>query len=406
MKHLFKQLTIVTLAISLFTACTDEDDSNSELTTSGGYTLALQVFGTNDESADYVVQSESLMEGTISATGQGLEQTGWRYFVQVNKSLFSVGYFADNNCIGYQMNEDGQVEEYGRFVFEKTLDCFGIADDNTLLAMEVPRSGDYERIIHVIDVDDVSITKKVNTKIYKPEGDTLVKWPTAMAVQGDKLFISFYPLSQSGDFSTPSVDTAQVAIFSYPELEFEKVINDTRTSPIGIYGSASGIIEAESGDLYTFSSSSIAGGYSQKTKPSGILRIKHGTTEFDQDYFFNIEEATEGGKIVFFAPVGGNKAIARIVTDDSQLWGAFSPNNPICKLVIIDLEAKTVTDVKNVPMHGAQYATQIYMESGKAYMSITTATDAHVYAIDPATATATQGAIVEGLEAKGIYNLN
>lgn len=280
------------------------------------------------------------------------------------------------------------------------------ADQNTLLAMEVPRSGDDKRVLHVIDVENVSVDRKVETDIYKPEGDTLVKWPTGMVVRDDRLFVSFYPVSPSGDFTTPSVDSAQVAIFSYPELEFQKAIYDNRTSPVGVYGNATGLLEADNGDLYTFSSSSLAAGFTKQTRPSGILRIKSGNTEFDPDYFLNIEEATNGGKIVHFSYAGNGKAIARIVTDDSTLWGAFSPDNPICELVIIDLEAATVTEVSDVPAHGAQYATPALVENGKVYMSISTPTDAHVYEIDPETATAQKGAVIEGLEAKGIYNLN
>lgn len=399
-------LTLILLAAGFMNSCTEEDIKQELPPENEFYTVALQVLGSNDEAADYLVQTETLSEGTITSEGQGIEQTGWRYFAHVDNSVFSIGYFADNNCIGYRLNDNGELTEYGRFVFEKTLDCMAPADDNTLLAFEVPRSGVNKRVLHVIDVESVSLDRKVETDIYKPEGDTLPKWPTGMVVKNDKLFVSFYPVSPSGDFSTPNVDTAQVAVFSYPELEFQKVINDTRTSPVGVYGNATGILEADNGDLYSFSSSSLAGGFTKQTKPSGILRIKNGTTEFDPDYFLNIEEVTNGGKIVYFSYAGNGKAVARIVTDDSALWGAFSPNNPICKLVIIDLNAATVTDVNDVPLHGAQYATPALVENGKVYMSITTATDAHIYEIDPETASAVQGAVIDGLEAKGIFNLN
>lgn len=269
--------SILFLSISgLVFSCT-KDEINPDLPSKNeDYTIALQVLGSNDEAADYLVQAESLSEGTITSEGQGIEQTGWRYFVQVDKSMFSIGYYDDNNCIGYQLDDNGDLVEYGRFVFEKTLDCMAPAGNNTLLAFEVPRTGDNKRVLHVVDVESVSLDRKIETDIYKPEGDTLPKWPTGMVVKGDKLFVSFYPVSPSGDFSTPSVDTAQVAVLSYPDLEFEKVISDTRTSPVGVYGNATGLLETGNGDLYTFSSSSLAGGFSKQTKPSGILRIKRG----------------------------------------------------------------------------------------------------------------------------------
>lgn len=408
MNNLVKLLSrsaVALLLTGLIVSCT-KDDAMPEVPDDDKYTIAIQVMGSNDEAADYLVQADNLSEGVITSAGQGIEQTGWRYFAHINNSVFSIGYYADNNAIAYKQNDDGDLFEYGRFVFEKTLDVLSPADNNTLLAMEVPRAGENNRILHVIDVENVSIQRKVETNIYKPEGDSLVKWPTAMVVRDDKLFISFYPLSPSGNFSTPNVDTAQVAVFSYPDLEFEKVMNDTRTSPVGIYGNATGIIKSDNGDMYTFSSSSLAGGFTKQTKPSGILRIKNGETEFDPDYFLNIEEATQGGKIVYFAPAGNGKAVARIVVDDSALWGAFSVRNPICKLVIIDLEAATVTDVNGVPLHGGQYATPSLVENGKVYLNITTATEAHIYEIDPETATSVKGSAIEGLEAKGIFNLN
>ncbi len=409
MKSAFKILsqTFIVLILSIFFVSCAEDEINPEVPAGEEkYTVAIQVMGSNDEAADYLVQTEKLLEGPITSEGQGVEQTGWRYFTSVNNTLFSIGYYADNNAIAYRLDDEGNLYEHGRFVFEKTLDIMAPADNNTLLAMEVPRAGVNNRVLHVIDVDEVSIERKIETEIYKPAGDSLVKWPTGMVVKGDKLFISFYPMSPSGNFTTPDVDTAQVAVFSYPEIEFQKVLSDTRTSPVGIYGNASGIIESDNGDLYTFSSSSLAAGFTKQTKPSGILRIKNGETEFDPNYFLNIEEATNGGKIVYFAPVGNGKAIARILTDDSTLWGAFSVVNPICKLVIIDLEAASVTDVSGVPLHGGQYATPSLVEDGKVYMNITTATDAHIYEIDPETATSVKGAEIEGLEAKGIFNLN
>lgn len=73
--------------------------------------------------------------------------------------------------------------------------------------------------------------------------------------------------------------------------------------------------------------------------------------------------------------------------------------------MLIDLEAKTVEDVSGVPLHGGQYALPILVENGKAYVNISTATDAHIYEIDPATKAGTKGAEIKALEAKGIFKL-
>lgn len=257
-----------------------------------------------------------------------------------------------------------------------------------------------------IDVNAIAIQDKVTTRIYENKTDSLVAWPTALVVRDNKLFVPFYTLHARGDFSTPSTDTAFVAVYNYPELTFDKYIKDTRIGPLGIYGNVNGLIEAESGDLYGYSSASYASGFTTQQKKSGIVRIKAGATEFDPNYLLDFEEATGGNKLSFFAYAGNGKAVGRMIVDDSKLWGAFNIVNSICKLVIIDLEAQTVTEVADVPLHGGQYATPPLVENGKVYMNVSTSTDAHIYEIDPVTATAKKGAAVKAVEAKGIFRIN
>lgn len=405
--HLNRPFILAFCFIGLFgSACSDGltgSDDNQEVP--ANYTIAFTAQGSENESTDYIFNTETLMEGSLSAEGIGIEQTGWRYMVGHKNTLFSVGYFDDNNAIAYELDAGGNITEKGRFVFENTLDMFGHVDENTMLAMEVPRIDFADRVLHKIDVNSVSIQEKVNMRIWESREDSLVAWPTALQVRNDKLFIPFYKLHARGDFSTPQTDTAYVAVYSYPALEFEKYITDTRMGPIGIYGCFNGMIEDENGIFYAYSSASYANGFTTQSKPSGILRINNGETEFDQNYFFNIEEAA-GGKINFFEYVGNGKAIANIVMDDSQLWGSYNTGSEIHKLVILDLKAKISTDVSGVPMHGGFYGSPWYVEDGKVYMSIVTSTDAHVYGIDVATATGTQGAEILGKELKGIYNLN
>lgn len=403
-----KKLIHISLGLTtLFWAGCDLTDSNpgNEIESSNRYTVAFTAQGSENESTDYVFNTESLMEGTLSAEAIGIEQTGWRYMAAHNKTLFSIGYFDDNNAIAYELDSEGNLTEKGRFVFENTLDLVGSAGENTMLSMEVPRIDFADRVLHVIDVNSVSIQEKVNMKIWESRQDSLVAWPTALKVRDDKLFIPFYKIHARGDFTTPQTDTSYVAVYSWPDMEFEKYITDTRMGPIGIYGCFNGMITDENGNIYGYSSASYANGFTTQSKPSGILRINNGQTEFDESYFFDVEQAA-GGKINFFEYVGNGRAIANIVIDDSTLWGSYASGNEIHKLVILDLETQTSTDVSGVPLHGGFYGSPWHVEDGKVYMSITTASDAYVYEIDVESATGVQGAEILGKELKGIYNLN
>ncbi|WP_185958260.1 DUF4374 domain-containing protein [Fodinibius sediminis] len=405
-RYLILSLLLSLLAV-LGTACSSVTGSNDEQKQQQPteYTVAFTAQGSANESTDYILNTENLMSGSLSAEGVGIEQTGWRYMANHNNTLFSIGYFDDNNVIAYELNEQGVITEKGRFVFQNTLDMVGHANKETMLAMEVPRVDFADRVLHKIDVPSVSIREKVNMRIWESREDSLVAWPTALTVRDGKLFVPFYKIHARGDFSTPQTDTAYVAVYSYPELEFEQYLKDIRMGPIGVYGLFNGMIADENDNLYAYSSASLANGFTTQGKPSGILRINNGENRFDSNYFFNVEEAA-GGKINFLEYAGNGKAVANIVTDDSQLWGSFSAANEIHKLVVLDLENQTSTEVSNMPLHGGFYGSPWHVDNGTVYMSVTTSESAHVYKVDVASATAVKGAEIMGKELKGIYNLN
>lgn len=396
----------VLLGLFGLTAC--DDNEVTPPTGDEGITMAFKTTG-GDES-EYLVTQNNIMEGVISAEGVGIEQTGWRFYYPVGNTLFTSGYSTDNQMAGYSKDATGNIALKGEFIFENALEMFGHSDDNeTLLAMEIPRAGFANRRLHFVDVNTVNVSKIVGTRIWESTTDSLIAWPTALEVRGDKLFIPFHKLDAKGWFTTPRADSAFIAVYPYPDVtaEPEKIIADPRTSNIGVNGATTGLIEADNGDLYSFSSGAEMAGFAPKSgKPSGILRIPAGSTDFDPNYFFNVEQVTNGGKIFWFDYIGNNQAIARILTDDNGgAWAAFGRNSFNQKLVILDLVNQTVTDVANVPMHAKRYSSPVFIENGKSYLSIETADEAYVYEIDLETATGTRGAKIEGKTIKGFYRL-
>lgn len=408
MKQL-KLIAFIGLTASFaFFACKDDTDDLRPGESSTGITMALTTTGGAE--TEFIVSKDDVMSGEISAVGTGIEQTGWRFYYPVGKTLFASGYSEDNQCAGYADNGEGAIELKGQFIFENALEMFGHSDDNnTLLAMEIPRTGFANRRLHFIDVNTVYVNRIVGTKIFESRTDSLVAWPTALQVRGNNLFIPFHKLDARGWFTTPSPDSAFIAVYSWPDVgtEPEKIIADPRTSNIGVNGATTGLIETENGDLYSFSSGSEMAGFLPKSaKPSGILRIKAGQTDFDNSYFFNITEATGGGNIFWFDYAGNNKAIARILThDNGGLWAAFGRDVFNQKLVIIDLANQTVTDVANVPLHAKRYSSPVTVTDGKVLVSIETSTEAHVYEVDVENATAVKGAKINGKTIKGFFRL-
>ncbi|MEM1328618.1 MAG: DUF4374 domain-containing protein [Bacteroidota bacterium] len=373
-----------------------------------GYTMSFKTTG--DTEPEFIITVDNIMSGEIDATGTGIEQTGWRFYYPVGNTLFASGYSEDNQCAGYAHDGKGNVVKTGEFIFENALEMFGSADDGeTFLAMEIPRAGFNNRRLHFIDVNTVQVRKIVGTPIFEDRTDSLTAWPTSLTVRGDKLFIPFQKLDANGFFSTPEANEAFVAVYDYPNVGTEpiKIISDTRTSNIGVNGATTGLIETDNGDLYSFSCGAEMAGFAPAaTKPSGILRIPAGSTDFDESYFFDIEAATGGGKIFWFDHVGGSKALARIITEDTGgAWSAYGRSIFNQKLVIIDLDAQTITDIANVPLHAKRYSSPLLVEGDKVYVSVETAGEAFVYEIDVPSATGTQGAKINGKTIKGFYRL-
>lgn len=396
------------IALTALASCSSDDDGGGGVKVPDhGYMLGFRT--STDPTADYILFKDDLSSGSISATGNGVEQEGWGYYVKSGNTYLAFDY-TNSIAKGYRI-EDGHFNNVGQFAFERA-DLFGEGTNNTLIAVGAPwGGGSYDCKIMLIDPQDVAISKTVATPIYKSfnkEGKQLNAWPTAAWVQNSKLYLPFYPTDMP-DWITPLTDTAYVAVYSYPELKYETTFKDTRTGPIGYYSSQPCVLQDEQGNHYTLSSSSIAAGYTQSTKPSGILKINKDQTAFDKDYFFNTEAL--GYRVMAGTYVGNGKVVARVIAvavDNNEAvkpWAAFSVMAaPLHNIAVLDLNAKTLKIVEQIPMHGGQYLTPFLVENGKVWASITTtASDAFVYQIDPATATATKGARIEGSEIQGFY---
>ncbi|MDR7211431.1 DUF4374 domain-containing protein [Flavobacterium piscis] len=85
-------------------------------------------------------------------------------------------------------------------------------------------------------------------------------------------------------------DKVFVGIINRTTNKVEKLIEDDRSSEMWTGGTSSSfspntLIKDANNDIYVL-------GFANNGKPSGILKIKSGTTEFDPTYFFNLDTAT------------------------------------------------------------------------------------------------------------------
>lgn len=396
-----KCFALAFLSVSVF-SCSSDDSSSSEPAVNGTKYVASYWL---DDYTQYILDFNSLdklMTGEISAKGVGIEQDGSCFPVQ--NTFFALST-QDEGAVSFHLNSAGKLEQGGKLSFESSY-AVGYTDDKKMINIGATWDGsssDYELMIY--NPKTVSIDgRKFNDFSVNPENKKVLYWPTGAAVSGDKLFVPVYTKDVSDGTNKVLSSDAVIKIYKYPSLEYVTTIKDSRTAAIGMYYTNTGIVQTESGDIYTFSSNARAGGYPVTGVASGILRIKKGDAKFDPGYFFDLEASTLKGKVLAAYPLGGEKVfISYIPTaeDAANAVYSFLNTKPIFKSAILDLSAKTIVNVTGLPDHGGDEffgLGSLFVEDGKAYKSFVTGNEARVYQIDIATGVAKAGALIkEGL---------
>ncbi len=407
-KHLTKWILGACAASIIITtsSCKKDNETVKKEQTKGNYVLAVQAEGDAEVSTDYLVTTDNLTEGQVSIIGNGIEQSAYHFYQQTGKYLTTVTYTDANTATVYALNDKGSLEEKTKFSIGRT-HLFYPLNGTEFIAMNIPRGGSENATFYQVNVVAGSVMETA-TSVYTPtNGSSEQAYFSGMTLRGDKLFVPFFQIASSA-FDSEFTDTAYVAVYSYPSMQYEKTITDSRTGPIGAYAAQGHIFTTENGDIYTLSPCSIASGAPKETKQSGILRIKNGETDFDPDYFFNVEETT-GFKICNADYLGDNKVLASILTynnaTDADKWSRRD-----VKLAVIDVVAKTVNYISGVPIHyggpTATFANHYLVDNGKVHIKITTDEGTFMYEVDTDTYTGTKGTeIIGGKAVYGVFNL-
>jgi hypothetical protein len=399
--------SLALIGTSFLMSCND-DQINADKNETGYY---VGIEAATDPATDVLSVAKSLTEGQISPVNNGYEQPGWMTFLQGEDQIIVTGYTSAPEFISYEI-VNGELVKGESFFIDETPYAYDFVDASTMVMVSSPRSGFSDKKIFLIDTDNMAISKNVATNFGDIVTDSLLAFPTDMKVRGNKLFISYNHIHANGNFSTPASDVARVAVFSYPDLQFEKIITDDRAPNIGRYYGTNALEIDENGDIYTNSSSSLACGYAPvPSKNSAILRIKNGETEFDANFYIDFETISGGYKINDLFYVGNGKAVLRVLqeeeTNADYKWASYSPmsENPILSTGIIDLTTGTFSLLGNVPKSGGGWNAAHLVEDNKVYLGISNSNYAGIYVIDAQSGTATEGATIDGNYVKGILSL-
>lgn len=374
----------------------DINDEDFELTGATKFVISATPIGTSGI-ADYLLLADNLDGDTITTKGNGMEQDGtYRYYITHKNRFFSFLYGQGNPgaVTSYRLDADGKLSKLSDFQSE-TVQLFAPVKDDIFM-VKVPRSGNQFASMFRIDARKYQIVGEKQENIVKLAGNgerAHFTWATQV---GDKVFAPYMSIKGVAPdaFGTAYPDSSWVAVYSYPELELEKVIKDNRTSYIGAYF-LNGLVEIENGDAYAFSPAAATNSsVHTSTKPSAFVRILKGTTEFDQSYFFNVQQESGGHHIAAQTYIGKGIFILQMYPQPNSLIGTSR------KFAIADVINKKFMWVTGIPDNVTKTTTinNYSPKDGKTgYIGITTASEgSYVYVFDAEIAAAKKGLKVEG----------
>ncbi|MCC8188360.1 MAG: DUF4374 domain-containing protein [Bacteroides sp.] len=438
----------------LFTSC-DDDDNNGGNGTGTGAQETFVIAAAGDE-ATYLVTSETLDEGEVTIVNNGKTTengTFWVYYQ--DKYLYRLVYNQGSAGVSssYILNEQGNVEERSntyeikRFTSYGTYKNYLITSSTGDLSTEYADENDYLPkgfLFSYLDVEKQNFATNSEVifsedylgngeyvtlagfqeregKIFsapipmglsqygvKYNGGSFVKYPELVKTESGGTNSSAYKKDELQWTQYP--DEAWVAIYSDENFENPKLIRTDKIS-YACGRNASQYYQmlwaADNGDIYVFSPSyaKVMEAEVQRTQlNAGVVRIKAGTEEFDEDYYFDIETAS-GGRSFLRSWHLTEDYFLLLMYDDPLVYSSSS-SRPATELAIYKAEDKTFTYVTGLPEQVSGFGNAPYCDGGNAYVALTiTDADPAIYKIDPATAVATKGLTVKSNQISGIGKL-
>ncbi|MBU2912576.1 DUF4374 domain-containing protein [Reichenbachiella agariperforans] len=391
-------LAIALLSVWSFIGCENDDpEPNTKPSVEVDFAIST-VSGAWPDQTTYIQGVESL-DFTSLGNENAIELTGSARTVSYEGSVYAIPSGAPANLIKYSINTNGVPEEEERIVVPGANTFSTLYFESGTVAYGTVAGGISKLII--FDPSTMRITDEVSlTAITQKFPEATRTYYMDMIGRDGKLFMGIH---YENNFA-PVNDNAYVAVIDLSTNTVEKVISDTRTGMF-FNGPAlnSGMILDANGNIYVQTlGTTNAGG----AAPSGVLRIKSGETDFDPDYFFDLEEAV--GNICYgIYHTSSGRTFTANVQDETDFW-EYATGEPQFKYVEIDLEAtESLGNVPGLPTtYGSRTMIVHELEDQKLLFTIATNDENAVYEFDTNTNTSSKLFVSTGGYISGLEKLN
>lgn len=440
-------LCAISASVSL-TSCSDSDEPNSgeDVRSGGKFVFATTVKGSNATS--YVLLTgESLDNGTLSPVGNGLLNDGATQWVFLKNYLYALTYNQGNAGAtrSYILGRNGEMEARGKEYNISRFSSYGTYD-NDILTMATGECADitdthgyHPMMLNVTYLDVVNETSTTNHATaghpYLMEnflGNGEYVTLAGAEQSGSRLYCGAIPMGlsqygaayddgkwirkgcehlvheQAGGTGSGAYKAGELVGTQYPDecwvaiydnddfLNPTLVKTDKISTPTGRFRSQyyQTVWAADNGDIYVFSPSyakTMTDPMQKTTLNAGVCRIPAGSKAFD-DYYCDIESQADGRSFMRCWPAGGNYFLM-VMYDRPLTQKGFAATD----LAIFDAAAKKLTYVSGMPDKVSSIGKTVFTRNGKVYIPINVE-DGYptIYSINPATAQAAKGVVVEG----------
>ncbi|WP_256006847.1 DUF4374 domain-containing protein [Pedobacter deserti] len=332
----------------------------------------------------YVASVPSLQSGALTFKGKGLEANGSRYIW--HKQFVYLMNLPEKKFNQYEMGTDGSLKLKASILTDGVVPNYfqslNIIDDNTMLVLGAPTAGGNGTIGWArINLSDFTVAAKGTMSVpFEAAKPGVEFYPGKGFMDNGKFILGGYFYDNTN--AAYVVDGVRALVYDYPAMTNMRVIKTTATAGGIGYDYLNSITTDEQGNHYFVAS---AGKYwTGLGGKSGLVRIKKGTSEFDQDYFFDVtSQVGQNGCLMGVSYVSNGIAFGTVQFEDLMSSVRDRLKN-VAQVVKLDLVNKKAT-LMTTPLSPVAMVRSPLVFKGKYYTGIApVGGEAAIYEFDPA----------------------
>ena len=309
MKKNYALCTAVAVVMFGLNAC--KKDQTTENPNKANYALST-TGGTYPNQTTYLFGSNQFPTGSLG-TANAAELSSSGQMFKFGSDIYVSTFGAPATLRKFTFDDAGKPKQVGSFVVAG-LKTFGAVEFVSATEAYAASNG-YKGVPKLVKFNPTTmeIITTFNLTGLQKTGATEVYY-LGMVIRDNYMYMGIN--YQDATFSNLA-DSVFVGVINITTNTVEKIIADGRSSEMWNGGTAASfspnaLIKDAANDIYVM-------GFANNAKPSGILKIKSGTTVFDASYFFNLD-ATVGKHCLGMFPLGSTGNILTVGYDDPAIY--------------------------------------------------------------------------------------